>query len=51
MNLEELQNKIRNLLNDPALAEEMGLKGPDLVKQLDIHIIGEKLLNLYREYL
>ncbi len=51
MNLEELQNKIKTLLNDPALAEEMGLKGPDLVKQFDIHIIGEKLLNLYREYL
>jgi glycosyltransferase involved in cell wall biosynthesis len=51
MNLEELENKTRLLLNDSHLATEMGLKGPNLVKQFDIRIVGEKLLDLYKEYI
>ncbi len=50
-NLEELQEKIQILLDDPSLANEMGAKGPDLVKQYDIQVLGEKLLDIYREYL
>jgi len=46
-----LQEKIRFLLNDPATAAEMGAKGPELVKQYDIQVLGEKLLNIYREFL
>ena len=51
MNLDQLSEKIKILLNDPALAEEMGSKGPALVKQFDIQVLGEKLLNIYREFL
>jgi len=49
--LESLQDKIQLLLNDPAMAVEMGAKGPELVKQYDIQVLGEKLLNIYREFL
>jgi len=51
MNLEELKEKIQLLLNDPAMAAEMGAKGPDLVKQYDVQVLGEKLLNIYREFI
>jgi len=49
--LDALQDKISLLLNDPALATEMGAKGPDLVQQYDIQVLGEKLLDIYREFL
>lgn len=49
--LEALQDKIQLLLDDPALAADMGAKGPELVKQYDIQVLGEKLLNIYREFL
>lgn len=51
MDLDALREKILNLLDDPALADEMGAKGPDLVKQYDVQVLGEKLLDIYREYL
>ena len=51
MNFEDLREKIHLLLNDPVLAAEMGAKGPALVKQYDISVLGEKLLDIYREYL
>jgi len=50
LNLKELENKIRILLNDPLLANQMGAKGPDLAKKFDIQILGEKLMNIYREF-
>ncbi len=51
MDIEGLQEKVKILLEDSTLAEEMGAKGPDLVKQFDIQVVGEKLLNIYREFL
>jgi len=49
--IEALQDKIQLLLDDPAMAADMGAKGPELVKQYDIQVLGEKLLNIYREFL
>lgn len=51
MDLNALQSRIQTLLENPTMAEEMGAKGPDLVQQFDINVLGEKLLNIYREYL
>ena len=51
MDLEDLSKKIKILLDNPSLAEEMGAKGPDLVKKYDIQVLGEKLVNFYREFL
>jgi len=33
------------------MATDMGAKGPELIKQYDIQVLGEKLLNIYREFL
>lgn len=49
--LDALEEKIKILVNDPLLAEEMGSKGRELVKPYDINILGEQLINLYREFL
>lgn len=50
-NPEELLERTQALLNDPAQAKEMGAKGPELVAQYDINVLGEKLLSIYREFL
>ncbi len=48
--LEALHEKIKILLDNPSLREEMGSKGFELIKQYDINILGADLINLYREY-
>jgi glycosyltransferase involved in cell wall biosynthesis len=47
---EDLCQKTQMILDDPALGDEMGTKGQELVKRYDINVLGEKLLNIYREY-
>ena len=49
--LADLEDKMKLLLNDPSLAKDMGSKGPELVKRFDIQVLGEKLINIYREFL
>ena len=50
-NLEDLLEKTSLLLDDPQQAEEMGAKGPELAQQYDIQILGDKLMNIYREFI
>ncbi len=47
--LEDLKTKIITLLDNPAMAKEMGIKGRDLVKKYDIKVLGKQLLDIYRE--
>ena len=51
MDLEGLRDKIKLLIEDEQLAEEMGFKGLELVKKYDIGILGERLVNFYKEFL
>ncbi|MHA1265246.1 MAG: glycosyltransferase family 4 protein [Candidatus Helarchaeota archaeon] len=51
LNLDILREKIQYLLENPKIASEMGEKGHELAKKFDIELLGEKLLNIYREYL
>ncbi|NVM03482.1 MAG: hypothetical protein HWN67_14230 [Candidatus Helarchaeota archaeon] len=50
-NLEELHEKIKILLDDEQLTSEMGEKSRELAQQYDFKIVGEKLINLYKEFL
>ena len=51
INYDELYQKIKLIIDDEKLAEEMGQKGRELAKPYDINILGEKLMDLYREFL
>ncbi|MFX0142109.1 MAG: glycosyltransferase family 4 protein [Candidatus Hodarchaeota archaeon] len=51
LDLEDLYQKTKLLLDDEELAKEMGEKGRELAQTYDINVLGEKLVNLYREFL
>ncbi|MHA1359231.1 MAG: glycosyltransferase family 4 protein [Candidatus Helarchaeota archaeon] len=47
--LEKLKEKILYLLDNPSIAEEMGLKGKELAVKYDIRTLGAQLLETYLE--
>lgn len=51
LDYEDLYQKTKLILDDERLASEMGQQGREMAQQYDINILGEKLVNLYKEFL
>ena len=51
LDLEDLFQKTKLILDDEKLANEMGQKGRELTQKYDINVVGENLVNLYKEFL
>ncbi len=51
LDIEDLYQKTKYLLEDGIVVKEMGEKGRELAQKYDINILGEKLLDLYKEFM
>ena len=50
-NIKSLYEKTKIFLDDERVAKEAGEKSIELALKYDINIIGEQLINLYKEFL
>ncbi|MHA1379008.1 MAG: glycosyltransferase family 4 protein [Candidatus Helarchaeota archaeon] len=51
LDVDSLYEKTKILLDDEKLSQQMGEKGREMAVKYDINILGEKLINIYKEYL